>query len=485
MLQRISITRRLAALAASVAAVLAVASTPATADSSREVELRLKAPATFHMYDANEGAKATNSDFVVPVAVLSGGGGPARNVKVVVDASGLKGVARAEKGGYGNCTGQGPVFACVYGDLQIGDGDANAPFTLHGVDGVEPGDSGTVTYTATADNAAPVTGTTRMTVGGPTLYSPAAQKAVKGVEPGKSVQLTPRFANRSRFTTGRGVALKLAVHNGRLSAPHPRNCLFNTESTSAWCEFATRAAASTAYRTSVPIGYAADPGTLAGTVNYSWSSDLSRPDDLTVRGKGAPLTLTRTADSGLPNVAGDVSFETTVQADYEAVPATVHGRVGDTVTVRLGLRDHGPGRPQEPEVMGGFEVVPPEGTTVTSIPFTFEGDDGEWACQRPETPGGAFVCEIGDDNFYNAGHEGDVTAIDFHIRIDRQVPGAQGTIRTFNPFDRTPGNDTAVISLQASPAPPYRLPTVWAVGAGPVAVLVVLVILYRRRRRAA
>lgn len=437
------------------------------------------------MYDADEGEEATNSDFVVPVAVPFGSGGPARNVKVVVDASGLKGVARAEKGGYGNCTGQGPVFTCVYGDLQAGDGETNAPFTLRGVDGVEPGDSGTVTYTATADNAPPVTGTTRMTVGGPTLYSLVTQKKVKGVEPGESVRLTPKFANRSRFTTVRGVALKVTVHSGRLLAPHPRNCLFITESTSAWCEFVTRAAANTAYRTSAPIGYAADFGTLAGTVDYNWTSDLSRPDDLTVRGKSASLTLTRTTDHGLKNVVGDVAFETTVQADYGAVPATVRGRVGDTVTVRLGMHDHGPGRPEETEAMGGFEVIPPEGTTVTSIPYTFEGDDGLWACQQPKTPGGAFVCHIGGDSFYNAVHEGDLTAIDFHIRIDRQVSGAQGTIRTFNSFDRTPGNDTAVILLQASPAPLYRLPMVWAVGAGAVAVLVVLVVVHRRRRRRA
>ncbi|WP_030927489.1 hypothetical protein [Streptomyces sp. NRRL B-24720] len=480
MLPRISIISRPAVLAASLAAVLAVASTPATADGSREVALRLDAAATFHMYNADEGAKATNSDFVVPVFVLPSDAGPARNVKVVVDASGLKGVARAEKGGYGNCTGQGPVFTCVYGDLQNGDGETNAPFTLYGVDGVEPGDSGTVTYTATADNASPVTGTTRMTVGGPTLHSPVAQKPVKGVEPGKSVPLTPRFANHSRFATGRGVALQLTVHSGRLSAPHPRNCFLNAESTSAWCEFATRAAPGTAYRTGVPIGWTADPGTLAGTVVYSWSSDLSRPDGITVHGKGAPLTLTRTADHGLTSGTGNVSFETTVQDDYEAVPETVRGRVGDTVTVRLGLRDHGPGRPEvggDPDAWGGFEVVPPEGTTVTSIPYTVDGDLIQWACQRPQTPGGAFVCDIGK-NEYGA------TAIDFHIRIDRQVPGAQGTIRTYNPFDRTPGNDTAVIPLQASPAPFYRHSMVRAMGAGAVAVLAVLMILHRRRRRA-
>ncbi|MFJ5222649.1 hypothetical protein [Streptomyces sp. NPDC088400] len=487
---RIRITRRpaaLAALAASLAAALATASAPAAADGSRDVALRLEAPAAFHMYNADEGAEATNSDFVVPVAVVAGDGGPARNVKVVVDASGLEGVARAEKGGYGNCTGEGPVFTCAYGNLQNGDGEANAPFNLRGVDGVKPGDSGTVTYTATADNAAPVTGTTRMTVGGPTLHSPKEERAVKGVEPGKSVPLTPRFANHSRFTAKRGVALHITTaQSGLLMTSRPDNCSFDTAFTSAWCTFPTKAAPGSAYRTSSPINYTAAPGKLTGTLSYSWSSDPRIPDDLTVRGKGAPLTLARTADRGLTNGSTDVHVETTVQADYEPVTATVRGRVGDTVTVRLGLRDHGPGRLIDSEALGRFEVVPPQGTTVTSIPFTFEDSGGKWACERPEKPGGAFVCDIGYDGFSEVRHEGGTTAIGFHVRIDRQVPGARGTIRTYNPYDRTPGNNTAVIPLDASPAPPYqpyRDPVIWAAGFTGAVAAVVLVAVYRRRRR--
>ncbi len=283
----IPITGRLAALAASLAAVLATAAAPAApvaADGSREVVLRLDAPAAFRMYDADKGAEAVNRDFAVPVAVVPSGSGPARNVKVVVDTSKLAGVARAVKGGYGNCKGEGPVFTCEYGSVQNGDGEANAPFTLHGVDGVKPGDSGTVTYTATADNAAPVTGTTRMTVGGPRLDSPKEGKVVKGVKPGKSAPLTPRFANHSRFTANRGVALHLTARGGLLMTSRPGNCYFNTTFNSAWCMFATKAAPGTAYRTVNPIRYTAAPKQLSGTLSYSWSSDVQRPAYATVHG---------------------------------------------------------------------------------------------------------------------------------------------------------------------------------------------------------
>jgi hypothetical protein len=493
MLRRVLITRRLSALTACLVAVLASVATPAipaAADDSGRVSLRPEVPAAFRMYSADEGAKAANSDFGVPVAVERSDAGPARNVRVSVDTSGLDGVARVSKGSGGNCTQDGPVFTCVYGDVQNGDGESNNPFTLNGVDGVEPGDSGTLTYTVVADNAAPVTGTTRMTVGGPSLHTPAHDESVKAVAPGTSRKTTPRFANHSRFTAEKGVALHISADDGLLLTSRPDNCYFDTSATSAWCEFSTEAAPHTAYRTSAPVRYTAAAGKLLGTLSYTWSSEPERPAELTVRGTEPPLTLTRTADRGLTGGTGYVKATTTVQVDYQPVTATVRGRVGRTVTVQLGVRDNGPGRPLSAETLGRFEVVPPEGTTVTSIPYTFEDDGGDWACTRPKKRGGAFVCEIGYDGFSEVRHEGGTTVIGFRIRIDRQVPGAKGTIRTSNPFDRTPGNDQAVIPLAASPALLPQLAhdstAIWtAVSAAGIAVLVTLAIVLRRRRDSA
>ncbi|MFF0043526.1 hypothetical protein ACFYRG_46405 [Streptomyces mirabilis] len=249
-----------------------------------------------------------------------------RGRKVVVDVSGPAGAARVGKG-----SGGGWVWTCAYGTLD-NDGESMPPFTLHGVDGAKPGDSGTVTYTASADNTASVTGTTGMTA-------------------------------------------------------------------------------------------------QSGLV-------------LTVRGTGAPLTPTRTPEGGIHDGTGTVTVvETTVQADYTAATGTVRGRVGDTVGVTLGVRGPGPGRPAEER--GRFEVVPPEGTTATSIPYTFEDTDGKWACARPKKPGGAFVCDLYSDVLW-PGDDG-TTSVVFRFRIDRQVPGAHGTVRTYTPYDRTPGNDTARI----------------------------------------
>ncbi|MFJ9019092.1 hypothetical protein ACIRPU_03745 [Streptomyces sp. NPDC102259] len=477
----------LLAVALLAVALLGTAVAPASADGSKQVVMRFETVQTYVMYNADEGARASNDGFVVPVYVdASKGGEPARNVRVVVDASGLEGVARL--GDKDMCTADGPVYTCEYGNLQNGDGESYTPLSLLGVDGVEPGDSGTVTYTATADNAPTITGTTRMTVGGPTLSAPGQEKDVSGLAPGKSANVTARLANNTRFPTKQGVALQVNVSEGvTLTALHS-NCFYaGPAPTSAWCTFPTKAAAGAAYRTSAPLVYTVTPpGKLSGEVTYTWSSPASRPADHTVRGTGSPLTLVRTAAQDFDDSHGRLGITTTVQADYRPVTATVRGRVGDTVKVRLGLEDLGPGRIQGDEETGRFEVVPPEGTTVTSIPYTFEGDSAKWACERPEKPGGAFVCRIGYDGFYEARHEGGMTTIDFHIRIDRQVPGAKGTIRTYNPFDRTPGNDIAVIPLDASPAPSYRRffghPWAWTAGA---LAIVLLAAVHRRRRRTA
>ncbi|WP_460060682.1 hypothetical protein [Streptomyces sp. YKOK-I1] len=467
-------------LLAAIAAVFATAM-PAAADSSDRVVMRFETEKTFVMYNADEGAEASNNGFHLPVFVeRSKGGTSARNVRVIVDASGLEGVARL--GANRMCEAEGPVYTCEYGDLQNGDGESYDPLVLLGVDGVEPGDSGTVTYTATADNAPTITGTTRMTVGGPTLSAPGPEKGVSALAPGKPAQMTPRLANNTRFPEERGVALQVNVSVGLTLTTRYSNCFYAGPSpTSAWCTFPAAAAPGAAYRTSGPLQYTVTaPKTLGGEVTYTWSSSPQKPEGHTVRGTGAVLTLVRTAArTDFDDSHGRVEVTTTVQADYEPVSGTVRGRVGDTVSVKLGVRRLGPGSPSGD--VGGFEVVPPQGTTVTSIPYTFEDTDGKWACERPGKPGGAFVCDLNRDVFW-PGSDG-TTTVEFRFRVDRQVPGAKGTIRVHNPYDRTPGNDTASIPLEASPAPPYRRPAALVPTALTTLAVLAGSVLYRRHRR--
>lgn len=67
------------ALVALLAALLLTAATPAgfaVAAGPGETGLRFEAPGTFVMYNADEGAKAENGAFVLPVAVVPGNTGP-------------------------------------------------------------------------------------------------------------------------------------------------------------------------------------------------------------------------------------------------------------------------------------------------------------------------------------------------------------------------------------------------------------------------
>ncbi|MFG2429304.1 hypothetical protein [Streptomyces sp. NPDC048590] len=164
------------------------------------------------------------------------------------------------------------------------------------------------------------------------------------------------------------------------------------------------------------------------------------------------------------------------------VTGTVRGRVGETVELRLGVDNLGPGEVRD-EDGGRFEVIPPEGTTITCVPYSFEGDDHDWACTRPTRAGDAVVCGLENEAFPQV--EDGSRTLTFHVRIDRQVEGARGTIRVFNPYDRSPGNDTAAIPLDASPASPASRPgPVLAVLAGCVLASAGAAVLYRRRRRA-
>ncbi len=481
------ITGRLAPVAAALTVACTPVTAPAPAPSAAEVALSLDdVPSTFVVYNADEGAKATSRDFEVPVHLDPPESGPALDLKVVVDASGLEGIARVADDG--NCNGSGWVYTCEYGSPQ-NDGESYAPFQLLGLDGVTPGDSGTVTYTASADNAPPVTGTTRMVIGGPTLGAPDEELEVSGVVPGRDTPLTPKFANRTRFSADRGVALRVEAAGGLTLEPRHGNCSYDAATpTSAWCLFPAGAAPRTAYRTRAPLTYVARDEQLTGTITYSWSSTPEKPAGHPVRGTGAPLTLTATADEEFGSPSGAVRVNTTVQADYRPVTGTVRGRVGDNVEVRLGVRDLGPGRLVNDEPKGRFEVVPPEGTTVTSIPYAFEDLNRRWGCEQPKGPGGAFVCDLDSEAFSWARQDDGTTVIAFRVRVDRQVTGAHGTIRTYGAYDRTPGNDTAAIPLEASPAPPHRSglhPVTWAaVAVGAVAAVVLVTGYLRRRRRA-
>ncbi|MET8783846.1 hypothetical protein [Streptomyces sp. NPDC004589] len=140
-------------------------------------------------------------------------------------------------------------------------------------------------------------------------------------------------------------------------------------------------------------------------------------------------------------------------ADYAPVTETVQGRVGDTVVVRFGVANLGPGTP-DGEALGSFAVVPPAGTTVTSIPWEGDDDDLRYSCRPPQDKDNYFfLCDLSQRR---APEPGSSITIGFHIRIDKRIPGAEGSVTVYGPNDPLPGNDRDVIPVEAAPAPLWR-----------------------------
>lgn len=140
-------------------------------------------------------------------------------------------------------------------------------------------------------------------------------------------------------------------------------------------------------------------------------------------------------------------------ADYTPVTDTIKGRVGDTVVVRLGVSNLGPGSPNG-GVLGSFAVVPPPGTTITSIPWEGDDDDRRYSCRPPQdTDNYFFWCDLSERRAPSPGFS---TTIGFRIRIDKRIPGAKGSITVYGPNDPVPGNDRDAIPVEAAPAPLWR-----------------------------
>ena len=126
-------------------------------------------------------------------------------------------------------------------------------------------------------------------------------------------------------------------------------------------------------------------------------------------------------------------------ADFRAVGARLKGRVGDTVTFKVGLTNAGPawvwGNPRHR--LAHFRVTLPQGTTVTHA-----------FCVKLKAR--TYDCPTGTNWLY----ENDGDTYDFTLRIDRAVPGARGSVTITGqarPFDHVKSDDTAPILLDSPP----------------------------------
>ncbi|MFI6937438.1 hypothetical protein [Streptomyces sp. NPDC050287] len=391
---------------------------------------------------------------------ITASGGDAHDVSVAVDASSLAGKATMVV--TGDCVSTGTLkVRCDVGPLS--GRESIDPFFLKATTVAKAGDTGAITYTATASDAATVTGKTDVLVGGPKLV-PRPYPALKGIAPGAVFERTPAFANTGTAPAGKGVMLLVQDSEGVSLTRDHSNCHYSDQpDVGAWCRFDTPVAPGAAYETDAPLRYTASKDRMYGYNTYVvWpvggtAPDSFDPSDFPGTGTGAPLGLKSVASGSGFTGSGYGIFATTRHADYQALGDTVEGKVGETVSITVGVRNNGPGRMgfrwMDADNSGTFVVTPPAGTTITGAPGPGEqGDPGPlWNCTPGKAGAKSYTCDIGSTDF----GPGDFVTQEFTVRIDRVVPGARGTVRAvespkYPNRDENAANDTAAIAVKAN-----------------------------------
>ncbi|MET8679260.1 hypothetical protein ABZW18_17205 [Streptomyces sp. NPDC004647] len=444
--------------AATAVSAFAAATCLGTAQArAADPALVIQAPARYYTYPAGEGPQGGDLFLLHLNLERAEGEEPlAEDVELTIDASALKGKA-VLKPTNGSCKDpeKDLVFSCSYGSI---DGKTSVqPFHIQGAEGVKPGYAGLIEYTATASNAPSAKAKTKVFIDGPRLAE-RKHAPLKVTAPGSTVEVTPGVANHGQLAADQGIGIKLYGVDGVEVAREHSNCHYKTwAGTSAYCLFETPLEPGAAYEFSEPFRFKVSPALMYGSIGYStWAIgsgdpwEYEQPEDFAETGSRAPLTLKLVDDKGFEDFGGHTELTTTQHADFRAVTGTLEGRVGETVPLTLGARNEGPGSMDltgySSHGTGTYEVTPPEGTTITSIPFPGEEDD--WACSPKKKGSRTHVCGI-DERF----ESGEQDTLVFNVRLDRKVKGAEGRITVtdradYPTRDTEPGNNTAAIPVK-------------------------------------
>ncbi|MCW6005956.1 hypothetical protein K1W54_15420 [Micromonospora sp. CPCC 205371] len=466
------LTRRF--LLSVVALLAAVATAPGPAGAAPGGAARLSFPAEITLpltADAKRVTIATRvpDDTPLPSPV---------DARLTLDLADLAGVATVTPEGAGwSCDNSGTTLVC----LASGWLPSAIDIDFAPAPGAKQGDSGQMRLTFAVPGLKPATGSmTIATASIVDLADASPQLSLSGV-PGDDITWPVRVRNAGQVTIDGVVAFFIRPYRVRFHERHG-NCEyavgFYGRAEYAACRFDSanvppgatfevspvppmRIAADAAGGDAVPV--------VVWYTSFDWAKDRERwENDHTngfTPGTGPPLRLVEAAglragsqtEPDRDNNWGSmrVTVDAVTKADQAAVPATITGRVGEHVTLRLGNHNYGPtsvdwSDPQdEPAVF--LQVTVPPGVTVTAAAINCRATKPE----PPEpsfVPGAAeYVC--GDGSVHPAG---ETIWFEMTFRINRKVPGAEGrlAIRGFpdlpspGSWDPNPGNDTAPLKVR-------------------------------------
>ncbi len=466
--------------------------------SSGVADVTLVAPSVF--YVSRDQQRAASD-----LRVQERAGEATVGLRITFDAGDLKDVVTVRRA-LDACVVHLPVFHC---DTQVGPtgGGGIQAFHLSPAKGAKAGDSGVLRYRVTAPGLPAVTGHSLIVVGRPELRV-ALHPDPGPVEPGESlaVRLTVRNVGD---VPARGVALRMEGHDGITLGDRHRNCRYRDD-TSAWCRLLAddvTIAPGRSYSLDAPEHLRTARDATYPTVDFTAAAigtDYVPPAEVASGyrpGSGPPLRFTPASgtDPAVTSKGDDgrdvLHMSVHNRSDLAAIGDTARGPVGSLATVRIGVRNNGPGAlPATAKVV--FTV--PEGTTVMASPYSFERDEevidqdcravaadetalAEAAVKQPSAR--RYVCTA------RVGSVGATTTFPFTLRIDKDGADRSGqvTVSDGDPGrpsrDTEPADDTADVAVSVWPGPAWATPGFYLGAAVVVPLLGLAVILYLRRRK--
>ncbi|MFG2624204.1 peptidase [Streptomyces sp. NPDC048473] len=393
---------------------------------------------------------------------------------VTFDLTGIAGVADAAFGetGGAKCEVTGPTAVCHGHGLGPGRSTL-AELGLFAAEGSRIGDSGRIEATGKADGATFTAFSAEVGIGGPDLVMERLPLK-QNLKPGETQPVPVTFTNNGTRAAD-GVLLTLMYTRGLDFVERYANCEYSEgetgrgfpAGTTARCSVPGTYEAGATYRLAVPLSLKATEHAFHDTFVYRIDEDgPGQPDGRgagrsVTAGKGAALTLKEAAtvrgvDLDPRDNQQEADFVTANSADFVAYGARAKGAAGDTVAATIGFRNKGPAwvgylRSGEPVATVDFTV--PEGASVTGSPTACRGvtADGQYRENRSGAP--RYVCDTS-----TAVRDGADFALRFHLKIDKVVAGASGTVTVRTPqlaeppklpFDPKPGNNTARLVLNS------------------------------------
>lgn len=379
----------------------------------------------------------------VSVEVRHTGSQVLKNFTVALDATAFKGQMTLKASG--PCVEKEPLLVVCDGEklnggkpLDPGGGLDVRDIHLRSLATARPGFTGDVRVFAESADGAPL-GEMTFKAGvadlGPLIDRPGPSSTK--TKPGATLRSRTGF---TRFSSQplKGVYIRMRLTQGLSYAEEFSNCEYG--------DYVGRGMWAHCYvETPIEPGGSYDLEELAlkvgGTaLREGWHLDVSRtgPDRLESpdlrRGTGRELKLVPRAGGPGEMTFGEAYHGVTVAnaMDFEAVGATVDGKAGQVVKVKLGVRNNGPavieqwmGEPGDSPTSEIRVTVPP-GTTAVKVPSKCSGEEPG---PRDKPGGKLYSClQDTDDVYFEAGQ---FTSFVFELRIDKPgdlAPGSVGVV---------------------------------------------------------